>query len=146
MLYVVPNHDHPTRPGTLHMVNKVYDHEGYDRQLRDFGYKTFAKIPNAPALLSPDHWHMIRDEVFERPMMDLTINKTAFKIGDNDAVVIIGAPKNTTVTISVSGTSVWNETLPDGELEFCAPVPGVYRISLKRWPYKDMYVEVEAVA
>lgn len=146
MLYVVPNHDHPTRPGTLHMVNKVYDHEGYDKQLRDFGYKTFAKIPNASALLSPDHWHMIKDEVLERPTMNLAINKVVVKAGDNDAIVITGAPKEAAVAISVSGTSVWNATLPDGELEFSAPVPGKYRISLKCWPYKDMYVEVEAVA
>lgn len=145
MLYAVHNDDEHEEPGKITMATKVWDYEGYDKTLKDFGYNHFVQT-NAPALIPPDHWHVIKGEIVERPLMNLQINKQVFQAGDNDAIVITGAPKNTKFDVKVQGTIVWNGTLPDGELEMSVPVPGIYHITLTSWPHKTMEIDVEAKA
>jgi hypothetical protein len=139
MLFLIPDGE-----GRITQANKVYDPEGYDRRLDDAGVK-YVKVDH-PGVLSPDEWMVSDGAPTERPSMAVAINKTLIKAGDNDAAILTGAPKDVAFSVSVGGSSVWSGTLPDGELELSVPTPGVYVVMLKKWPYRDFNVSIEALA
>lgn len=130
-------------------ANKVYEPDGYDRRLDEAGV-SYIKV-NRPGVLSPDEWMCSTRKgsivpVHRRPTMKVSVDKMAFKAGGNDAVVLIGAPKDVAFSVTVQGSAVWTGTLPDGELELSVPVPGLYHVRLTRWPYRDFEVTIEAIA
>ncbi|MCB1393242.1 hypothetical protein [Nitrobacter sp.] len=139
MLFLVPD-----ETGRITQANKVYDPKGYDRRLDEAGVN-YVKV-NHPGVLSPDEWMVIDGAPTERPVMAIAINKVAIKAGDNDAAVLTGAPKDVAFSVSVQGSEVWSGTLPDGELELSVPTPGLYQITLTKWPYRDFAMTIEAVA
>lgn len=139
MLFLLSNEE-----GRIVQANKVYDPEGYDRRLDESGVK-YVKV-DLPGVLSPDEWMVSDGAPTERPMMEIAINKVAIKAGDSDAAVLTGAPKDVAFSVSVQGSEVWSGTLPDGELELSVPTPGIYSVALKKWPYRDFTVTIEAVA
>lgn len=139
MLFLIPNED-----GRITQANKVYDPEGYDRRLDEAGV-SYVKVDH-PGILSPDEWMISDGAPTERPTMDISLNKTAIKAGDNDAAVLVGAPKDVAFSVTVQGSQVWSGTLPDGELELSVPTPGVYQVTLTKWPYRDFGVTIEAVS
>lgn len=140
MLFLIPDGE-----GRITQANKVYDPQGYDKRLDDAGVK-YVKVDH-PGVLSSDEW-MVSDGVVptKRPTMRVSVSKTTIKAGDNDTAILTGAPKDVAFSVSVSGSSVWSGTLPDGELELSVPTPGLYHVSFNKWPYRDFSVTIEAVA
>jgi hypothetical protein len=139
MLFLIPNQD-----GRIVQANKVYDPEGYDRRLDEAGVK-YVKV-NHPGVLSPDEWMVSDGAPAERPPMRVTVDKVRIRAGDNDAAVLVGAPNDVAFSVVVQGNEVWSGTLPDGELELSVPTPGIYQVSLKKWPFRDFGITIEAVA
>src|SRR5690606_4021949 len=130
--------------GRITQANKVYDPVGYDKRLDDAGVR-YVKVDH-PGVLSPDEWMVSGNAPAERPTMAIMIDKTTIKAGDNDAAVITGAPKDVEFSVSVGGSSVLDGNLPDGELELSVLTPGLYQVTLTKWPYRDFSVTIEAVA
>lgn len=139
MLFLIPNED-----GRIVQANKVYDPTGYDRRLDEAGVN-YVKVDH-PGVLSPDEWMVSDGSPTERPNMAVSVDKVRIHAGDNDAAVLVGAPKDVAFSVSVQGSEVWSGTLPDGELELSVPTPGIYQIVLTKWPFRDFGVTIEAVA
>lgn len=130
--------------GAITQGTKVYDPEGYANRLRGLNYRFVER--KTETILSHEHWHVTRKRLKERPTMTVAIDKAVVRAGGSDAAVLTGAPKGVAFSITVRGVSVWNGVLPDGELELTVPAPGLYDLTLTKWPFKDFRVTIEAVA
>lgn len=139
------------------MMYAVYDDEGRITQagqdysgtnaaetiMRDLGQR-WIKEPRE--LVSSDYWY-VRDECLtERPLMPAIINKRTIKAGGNDSAVIVGIPKGASCTISTGGNTLHDLTMDENELEVLIPVPCIYTVTLRRWPFQDKQFQIEAVA
>lgn len=103
----------------------------------------------------PTHAHLGRDFVANdgiarRPQFRISIDRTRIRAGGNDVARITGIPRGVVVTLAVmmGGASHTVERLNfDGPaIELPAPVPGLYTVTITRWPYRDWTRTIEAIA
>ena len=145
MLFLISNDE-----GRIVQANKVFtDVEKYEAQLRDNNIAV-TKVKHH-SLLAPDRWMVNKNEdllmrVKKRPTMTVAIDKTTIKAGGSDKAVLTGAPKDVRCCIVGGGETLFDVSLPDGELELGIPVPIVYVVRLIKWPYVDFTATIEAVA
>lgn len=141
MLFALYNED-----GSIHQANKVYDPKGYDQLLLERGQKFVAA--ECPGPVSPDHWfvNVASQELCERPVMPIQVNKTRIKCGNSDFALLTKCPLGSSFVISTSGVAVHSGLLDGSALELYIPVPCIYRVVLNRWPFKTFTAEIEAVA
>jgi hypothetical protein len=78
--------------------------------------------------------------------MDIQVNKTVFKCGPNDAVVLKNCFRGSAFEVRAAGATIWSGSLDGEELELHSPVPCSYTILMDYWPYKQFALDVEAVA
>lgn len=143
MFYGIYESDDTATPGRFTQGNKHYDPDDrYEDQIHALGQKFIKR--DIPGLLSPDEWYAMNNEAVKRQPMNISVSKTTIKAGVNDAAVIVGAPKEVSFNVFVGDSLVWNGTLPDGELELSVPVPGIYRVVLDKWPYRQFKIDIEA--
>jgi hypothetical protein len=121
----------------------------YEGQIADLGHK-FVKV-KSPGILPPDLWMVSTRNgsivpIHKRPEMRVEVSKTVIKVGDNDAAVLTGAPKDVRCIVRAGSDVIWDIALPAGRLELSIPVPVTYRVSLMKWPYRDYNVDIEARA
>lgn len=141
MLYVV--HD---ESGAIEQANKLYsfDEKDYDSRLHDDGQK-FIKVEKMSTLPDPDHYHVFRRRLRDRPVMPIKIDKTIIKAGGSDAAVITGIPRKAKIMVFAANELIFNLKDLD-ELEVPIPVPCIYFIRIQNYPYKDFTVSIEARA
>lgn len=139
MMFIVPD-----EKGQIIQANKVFEPEGYGDLLDSHGVKYVTS--NGPALLPPELWYVPDGVLTERPVMDISVSKTTVKAGGTDSSVILGIPKQAEFDVIVTGQSVWNGTIPDGEFEISVPTPGIYEVVFNLWPYQTFRTQIEAVA
>lgn len=143
MLFVV--HDHET--GEITQANKVYDPTPeYVARLNDSGVHYVTE--QRTGLVDPDKCFVRNGGLYNRPRMRPSINRRSIKALSDDSVVIVGAPKGVRFSVSAGGVVIHQGDLPDGELELGADLmpPGLYRISLEKWPYCAVMFDIEATA
>lgn len=137
--------------GQIHQANKLYvaDDElpAYEVRLREQG-QAFLKEPTSPGLIPPERFYVDTTalERKERPVMQAAAESKTVKAGGS--AVLLGLPKGATVELMTSNITVHSVTLQDhdDELEFSIPVPCVYRAVIRKWPYQDCQIDIEAVA
>ena len=138
--------------GKIHQVNKLYvgkdELAAYEERLHDQGQK-FHKEPSAPGLLPPEKWMVNTSAIglVKRPRMRASALAKTIKAGTN--AVILNIPKGgVVVDIMTSNVTVGSFTLQasDDEIEFPIPVPCIYRAIIRKWPYQDCTIDIEAVA
>lgn len=145
MLYALYNEE----DGKIHQANKVYDEAGrYDDLLNELGHKFVAV--NSPGLLPPEHWYVdvTAKELCERPVMQSTAYANTIKAGTN--AILLNLPIGADITIMALGYQTPVHVFPklDGdELEFpLADVPCIYQAIIRKFPFKDCTITIEAVA
>lgn len=143
MLYAIHDDD-----GRIYQANRVYigddEHKAYQSLLNDLGHKYVQG--NNPSIPMTEEWFVKGGELSERPDMNVTLNKTLFKCGPNDAAVIKGIIKGSRFEVRAAGVTIWSGKLDGEELEIHSPVPCQYTIVLNYWPYKQLSIIVEAIA
>lgn len=145
MIYAVHDED-----GKVTNIQKTWiaDHEhlAYSYQMQELGH-TFVTEDRAD-LVSPDHWmvDVKGGHLSERPEMQVEINKTTFKVGESDSVVLKNIPLNFNYRIMAASAEIWSGSNDGTELELHSPVPCKWLIVIDKWPYKSWSVEVEAIA
>lgn len=137
MLFVIPDDD-----GRITQANKVFEHEGYDKQLHDMNYKFItADTSQIPA---PEHWFVKSGKLKERPEMFIVVSKTIIKAGGVDAAVLRGCPIGATFSVMTDGMVLDSGTLDDPDLEIPSLVPCRMTVLIDRWPYKTFKLDIEA--
>ena len=139
----------PDEEGRITQASKVYSHiEQTEERYRDLDIK-FLKLKH-PRLLSADRW-MIKGvkedslQVHRRQYMDITLDKFIIKAGGSDTAVITGAPKGAEFTVESLGEVIHQGDLPNGEIEIGIPVPVSYKVTIRKWPWRDSQFIIQAV-
>jgi hypothetical protein len=143
MLYAIYD-----QSGAIVQCNKLYDvdHAKYEKQLDDMGHDWIG-VEKAPGLLPPERWYVDvkTDELLERPLMPAAAKAAVIKAGGD--AVITGIPKGASVAVLAAGEVIYSLAALDGdELQFSIPLPCRYRTVIRKWPYQDCSIEIEAVA
>ena len=87
-----------------------------------------------------DRTHYVENGiVIARPVMTLTLDKINFRADTIDAARITGIPTGTAARVAEIFT-----TVNDGIFEFTTNAPGLYRLTLERWPMQDVVVMIHA--
>lgn len=84
-------------------------------------------------------------KVQRRPYMTIHLDKNVIKAGGNDTAVLTGAPKGVGFVVEALGEVIFDGDLPDGEIEIGIPTPVTYTITLRKWPWRDVRVNIQAV-
>ncbi|WP_316234678.1 hypothetical protein [Bradyrhizobium sp. SZCCHNR1020] len=131
--------------GQITQANKVFDPDGYGDLLADHGH-SFVALPDVHHLPRPGHWHVHvgSQELRERPVMPVTIDKPTIRAGGHDTALISGIPREAKVGIYAIG-QLLHEVGETDQVEIAIPVPCVYRVRITLWPYKDWEAEIEAI-
>lgn len=79
------------------------------------------------------------EEVKERPVMGLAVDRTLIVADGADVAIITGIPAGT--TLRVSGREF---TVDDGTLEFSSPHRGMHYLRFESFPYQDAEVFIHA--
>jgi hypothetical protein len=142
MLYAIYNHD-----GSIQQCNKLYSAENgkYEKQLNDMGHK-WLSVENAPGLLPPERWYVDvkSEDLCERPLMQAVAFASVIKAGGD--ALITGIPKGASVTVMAAGETIYSVPALDGdELQFSIPLPCKYRTVIRKWPFQDCNIDIEAV-
>lgn len=144
MLYLV--HD---EVGRITQASKVYSHvKETEEQFRDLNIP-FVMLEH-PHLLSTDRWMIDMDTngptwVTDRPVMQVKVSKTIVKAGGVDTTVITGAPPHTEYEVQGAGGILFKGDLPNGEIEIGIPCVVVYSLLLRKWPWQDCVIQIQAV-
>ena len=136
MLFLIHENERITQ------ANKVYQPEGYAERLNERDDRWISI--DHPGLISSEECYVMNDKLCDRPLMNVQVSTTTIRANTSDASVLVGAPKDTKFVIRAMSTIVWEGILPDGELELSVPVPGLYYVSLDKWPYKTFTTMIEA--
>jgi len=148
MLYAI----HNPETGEITQANKVFvspeDLKPYEAMLIEFGQR-FVKKADAPGLLPPERWYVDvkAGEFVARPAMDACAEASTIKAGAD--AVITGIPKGASLDVYATGYQVpvfSQGSLDADEIEFPMPAPCRYRVLIRRWPYQDCAIDIEAVA
>lgn len=130
--------------GHITQASQEYSNDGkVEEIMRDLGQR-WIKEPRE--LVSSDYWYVRDERLTERPLMPSIIDKRTIKAGGNDSAVIVGIPKGAACTISTGGHTLHELTMDESELEVLIPVPCIYTVTLRRWPFQDKQFQIEAVA
>ncbi|WP_454629510.1 hypothetical protein [Bradyrhizobium cenepequi] len=137
--------------GRIHQANKLYVAEdelpAYEGRLHDQG-QAFLKVATSPGLIPPECFYVDTGamELCERPVMQAVAETSTVPAGGN--AVILNIPRGATIDLMTSNVTVHSVTLQgeDDELEFSIPVPCIYRAMIRKWPYRDCQIDIEAVA
>jgi hypothetical protein len=125
-------------------ANKVYEPDGYDKQLLDLGYKFVMK--DTMALPSPEQWHVRNGSLKERPQMFIVVSRTIIKAGGVDAAILRGCPIGATFAVMADSFVIDSGTLDDPDLEVPSLVPCKMQVIIDRWPYQTFKLDIEATA
>lgn len=150
-LYAIYNKD-----GSISQANKVYDQGNligakgkpatYDDLLNERGLK-FVKHPTLSHMASHDHFmvDVSAGQIKERPLMPI-VYSSPIKAGST--AVISNIPKGSAVSISAVGMLLHSvPSMPGTDIDFITePVPCTYTVMVRKWPYKDCVIKIEAVA
>lgn len=145
MFYAVYNPD----TGRIDQANKIFDDVSDGRVedlMRDMGQK-WVSHPEMN-LVSPELWYVDTKKVVltERKPLEIVVDRTVIKAGDNDAAIFTNIPKGAKL-LTICGTSIiHNLVMPETSLELSIPVPCTYKVRFEFWPYRNAEFEVEAVA
>lgn len=143
---------HVFRPdGSIEQALKIFDlPQNYDNLLNERSL-SFVKT-NTGQLASHEHWmvDVKTNQLTERPVMPITVNKTIIQAGDTDSALFTGIPKGVTYSISAAGAQIYpipgqNAILDGDELEISIPVPCTYTVTLNLWPFKTFVQQIQAV-
>jgi len=147
MLFALHDGKDSDTPGRIHQANKYFgDPDDYRKVLKEQDITEVVESLSVGLLPPEKHW-VTNGEIHNRPMMELSIDKTTIKAGGNDFASIIGIPKGAKVVVSTSGMHLWTiEKWESGILEVEIPVPCQYRLDVTLWPYQDLYAVLEAVS
>jgi hypothetical protein len=137
--------------GRINQANKVFvpdkELKAYKTMLGDLG-QTYVTVKRAQRLPSPDHWWVSSGRHKRRPVMKAAALAATIKAGTD--AVIVGVPEGASIDVFATGyyqTPVWSTAALNGdELAFPMPSPCRYRALIRRWPYQDCAIDIEAVA
>lgn len=90
-----------------------------------------ADAPYPPAT----HYVTDSDEIHERPEMSVALDT------EHGRIILADLPVPCTVSV---GGEIYQ--VDDGELEWMTPLPGVYTVEVRAWPYREWRREVEVSA
>lgn len=80
-----------------------------------------------------------------RPTGPMSINKTVIKVGGvppNGVATISNIPVDTVLAVRIttptSTSTLPDQTITDGTVAYTTDIVGTHRLTLTRWPYRDM--------
>lgn len=131
--------------GKITQSNTVYAANGYDKTLRDSGFDTFVRCEvNQPR--HHEHFFVQGGQMCERKPMAITVSKGTVKAGGADHAVIAGIMPGARLTIVTGGIKLFDEAIPDQQIEISIPVPCVYSLTFEKWPYQDFTCSITGAA
>lgn len=146
MLYSV--YERGEQDGRIVQATKTYGQPDYGKMLADHAMPYVAK--DHPTLISDAEWYVgtTNEELRERPIMPIEIERNIIKAGVNDACIARGIPRQASITVTMrDGTIIYPTSKYDSEeLEISIPIPCTYRVVIDYWPYRTFTYEIEAIA
>lgn len=134
--------------GRITQSNKVFDDVdgNYGRILANRELKFINHSGETYANLNTDF--VMNGEKRSRPRPAIAIDKTLVKAGGNDVATITNIPEGSNIGISVlvggAARPIQNFPFDGPDIEFPAPVPGLYIVTITKWPYRDWERTIEA--
>jgi hypothetical protein len=130
--------------GRVLQSNKVYSPEGYEDRLREHGYDRFLAV-QSDMLANPDQQYVRLGELCSRPEMPVQCERLDVRAGTSDCAVFSQIPDGCEMIVQTGGMNVWQQRVPGVYVEFSPPVPAVYSVIFRKWPYRDFIREVKAI-
>lgn len=92
------------------------------------------------------YWHLVNDELTERPDFTATWDVTTITANGSSTATLETLPNPTTIviTVPVGVNSVADQNITDGSFEMTTNVTGVYTITATAFPYKTQSWEITA--
>lgn len=130
--------------GRITQANKHYSPEGYADVLNERGMRFVSDEKGVIPDINRVHVH--QGQLADRPMMPISVSKSIIKFGDKDAALMRGLPKPCYVTVKAGDVQFFSAQCTDGKLDFNAPVPGRYTVTIEAWPHQIWQKLIEVVA
>lgn len=125
--------------GEISMSNIVYDDPDgrYGKVLAEQEYTFIQHAGQSHANLGNNFiWN---GRLSDRPKLKMTVNKQSMSIKEGNPIVVKDIPKDATLMIQVDGIEepLFNQVLEDTSFALEVDVPGIYRVTISRWPYRN---------
>ncbi len=134
--------------GKITSSHKVYDPTGYDKIQHERGIK-FSRHETPTHADLDRHWIKQSSgttSLSVRPSMNVSLSKSRIKAGGKDAARLCGVSPGATIEMSAGGIALPPQTVPArGPVYLLEDVPGIYAITVRKWPYRDWRGTLEVV-
>lgn len=137
--------------GRITSSHKLYDPEGYDKILNERGIAFHQHKGRSDRGYADLDRHWINQsggtkEMSVRPRTGIFLSKTTIKAGEMDAARLWNALPGSTIDMSIGGYALPQVIVPQrGPVYLSSPVPGIYSIFVRKWPYQEWHGQLEAV-
>lgn len=134
--------------GMIEQSNKVLgqaDWRAFETQMRELGQRRFLRL-DRPAPINPERFFVHNARLRPRGVMRVQQSRTVVQAGSSDAAVFTAIPDGAWCRVYVGTTLAWEAAVPDRELEFLPPAPGLYRVEFTLFPFLPWQGDVRAVA
>lgn len=94
---------------------------------------------------SGDTYYVLNNEVIERPLNSITLNKTELLANGTDEIIFSSVPPNSKIIIqSFDETYEYIGIINDATESFSTTVPGEYSVLIQCFPYSYYRTEINA--
>lgn len=129
--------------GRIHQSNKVFDDEGEYADLLRERELTFIRHGGGSHANPNIHW-VYKGDICEMPRMPVTIDRTSIGVGEANGTTLKNVPIDAQLSIFAGETMFFSEKTSGSTIEISAPVPGVYTISITKYPFRRWQTRVIA--
>lgn len=96
--------------------------------------------------VSPEHWYVLDGAPAIRPMMEAVTSTDHVLANDEDVATITGVPAGATFRVEGGPLQPVTGTVDDGSLELTFGHPGLYTVTIERFPYQTVRFAITAQA